>query len=1050
MAMTQTQIDEAFAAMGLAPPSSAVLAALEAIPDTYTALATIIQLPQVQTSVTPIVTMFDLALGHDPTSATLSSMVSSNLSQAQLASDFVSSQAFANVYNGGVLLNPNTVVTTANESIITALFVNGLGHPPTPATLSGFLGLTLSQAFLEFSQSQAAGISPIVDTSLTQILELATGISPQSNPPTPQDFTLTVGQDSVISGQNTVATTTPGVLVQSIGAVTVNAPLTGVFGNQPTLTSADVIQLAGTGNSLNAGFDGTDILPVMTIQGVQALTITQTGLGGTVLIAGTPGSIDGVTSLTYNGNGLLPTTMELGVPGEGIDKTTEANGFNLTVANSPGAPGTGVAVVFASTAFTGGEQINVTANGIGNVGGGTSHTAAAAEIIEAGTGGANGFAIWSVTSENANALNDIALNAEGSTKATTLNVIDDGSATWIWAGGDPADWAGLTTINAGLTTGNLTVTGHENGPDGILADDTTALTSVIGGAGADTFDLSAYAGSTAQVAGLSIAGGANTTIELSNSEINKISVVAANAFAQWTSVAVLDDVASPGLGGAVNMADFPGTGTLSFLSSTSGTSGAFFTSNLNVTNGPANFLVQFNEQNWDAATIAISGAAGGNTLTMDLSDVGVPTSVTTNGYPIVDLVVPHNSTIVFGSPYDTTFTDNTSGATPTLNISDAAGATAANADDVLLGNIGFFAPTTAVIGVSTVSINDASATSTTINADNIGRLLLGATNVTNINAQGTAHLVMDAPDTGGGVEGTQFNNDNPFLFHGVDVFGSNNGDNLLQGSSGPLTLDTAGNGYIGGVAADTINAGTHGGDSIFGEGGNDIINLAGAAHASDTVYIGTYDVSDTAPASPGTTFHQAITDIVGGIEIGANFYDGTLHNITTVNGFVNGATGDQINFSVGDWATGTLNGPGHDYGLLAASGAPIMAGASTMQLVTAPGTAVPTAEVVLDGITTYANASQLQSQLAIGTVGDIELAPTGVLGAHDIFHVLMAYSTGTQIDIADVSITNTSGAAITGIDTAKAGLSITVHDLVDITGMSNLGLLNPHDFTFTS
>ena len=115
MAMTQTQINEAFAAMGLAPPSSALLASLEAIPDTYTALATIIQLPQVQTSVIPIVTMFDLALGHDPTSATLSSMVESNLSQAQLASDFVSSQAFANVYNGGVLLNPNTIVTSCQR-----------------------------------------------------------------------------------------------------------------------------------------------------------------------------------------------------------------------------------------------------------------------------------------------------------------------------------------------------------------------------------------------------------------------------------------------------------------------------------------------------------------------------------------------------------------------------------------------------------------------------------------------------------------------------------------------------------------------------------------------------------------------------------------------------------------------------------------------------------------------------------------------------------------------------------------------------------------------
>ena len=83
-----------------------------------------------------------------------------------------------------------------------------------------------------------------------------------------------------------------------------------------------------------------------------------------------------------------------------------------------------------------------------------------------------------------------------------------------------------------------------------------------------------------------------------------------------------------------------------------------------------------------------------------------------------------------------------------------------------------------MIGISTVSINDASATSTTINADNIGRLLLGATNVTNINAQGTSHLVMDLPDTGGGVYGNDVNSDNPILFHGVDVFGSNNGDEL--------------------------------------------------------------------------------------------------------------------------------------------------------------------------------------------------------------------------------------------------------------------------------
>ena len=80
--------------------------------------------------------------------------------------------------------------------------------------------------------------------------------------------------------------------------------------------------------------------------------------------------------------------MQVGITGAGIDATTtEPMASTSRSANAPGAPGTEVAVVFASTAFTGGEQINVTANGVGNVGGGTSHTAAAAELIEAGTGG---------------------------------------------------------------------------------------------------------------------------------------------------------------------------------------------------------------------------------------------------------------------------------------------------------------------------------------------------------------------------------------------------------------------------------------------------------------------------------------------------------------------------------------------------------------------------------------------------------------------------------------------------------------------------------------
>ena len=122
--------------------------------------------------------------------------------------------------------------------------------------------------------------------------------------------------------------------------------------------------------------------------------------------------------------------------------------------------------------------------------------------IEAGSGGAAGFATWNVTSNGANGgTNSLALGALGSKDAKTLMLSDDGSGTTvITAAGDPADWAALTTINALGTSGAVTITGGElAGGDGLLADDTTALTLVEGGSGADTFDLSAYAGTVAEV-----------------------------------------------------------------------------------------------------------------------------------------------------------------------------------------------------------------------------------------------------------------------------------------------------------------------------------------------------------------------------------------------------------------------------------------------------------------------------------------------------------------------------------------------------------------------
>jgi hypothetical protein len=72
-----------------------------------------------------IVQMFEAGLGHTPSAATLTSMNASNLSDAQFAAAFVSSQAFANVNNGGVLPNPDA---PASANVIDSLFQNTLGH----------------------------------------------------------------------------------------------------------------------------------------------------------------------------------------------------------------------------------------------------------------------------------------------------------------------------------------------------------------------------------------------------------------------------------------------------------------------------------------------------------------------------------------------------------------------------------------------------------------------------------------------------------------------------------------------------------------------------------------------------------------------------------------------------------------------------------------------------------------------------------------------------------------------------------------------------------
>jgi hypothetical protein len=155
--LTAAQINGIYeAVLQRAPSSTEVTAALaldSATGDGAT-VAAIVDSAEAITNVYPILQMFELAFGYLPQAATLASMVQSALTVPELSSAVAASQTFANVYNGGTLINPNSPVTA---SIVEALYTQALGHAPTQSTLSGWLnaGLTVAEAFQDMVTSQS-------------------------------------------------------------------------------------------------------------------------------------------------------------------------------------------------------------------------------------------------------------------------------------------------------------------------------------------------------------------------------------------------------------------------------------------------------------------------------------------------------------------------------------------------------------------------------------------------------------------------------------------------------------------------------------------------------------------------------------------------------------------------------------------------------------------------------------------------------------------------------------------------------------------------------
>ena len=344
------------------------------------------------------------------------------------------------------------------------------------------------------------------------------------------------------------------------------------------------------------------------------------------------------------------------------------------------------------------------------------------------------------------------------------------------------------------------------------------------------------------------------------------------------------------------------------------------------------------------------------------------------------------------------------------------------------------------IGQTTVFVDGAVGSATVINDTGTGILDIGVTDVQSLSASSASNLIMDLPGSG--------------VTTGILVQGSAIGQNLLQGTSGPLTPTVAlpvlgtTQAYVGNVGNDQITGGA-GADNIFGEGGNDIITLNSA---SSTVWMGFYDVGHTGVSGVGTLFLQAVTDIVGGAESFTNGYGSAT---TTINNFALGTSGNVLVFSPGDWAEGNsaLSSGGTDFGLRSNTGGFITTGANaTFGVVNSPGATPGAGEVTLDNISTYANAAQLLNALIQSGVGNIAFFNT--LPAHGIQHELIAYGTNhPAINIADIEFFNNTNAPLV-LNTANANtpgnLTITVHDLVDLNfvGIIALENLSPSNIFF--
>jgi hypothetical protein len=886
-------------------------------------------------------------------------------------------------------------------------------------------------------------------------------------------FTLTVGQDTVISGQafsgNSSAISGP---VVPSSDVVVSAPLANPLGffNVPTLTTGDNVQLNGNNNTLNAFFSGAAVVAGETIQGVQTWNITNVGVGTVTIFGGAnvggPGPIGGtsnpgVQTLTFKNSALGGSTLNVGLAGTGIQSVLTAinslfngNGASLSVYEAKAA----FAAVGAPTALA--VTVN---NGV------TSTT-----TVDAGPdAGTTGYLTFNVVAQGGSTVtNTISLGATLATDATTVTLADDGANTTLLASTSDSsgafNWAKLTSVAATATaTGTENITGGEtaNGFLSALVGSSTAKFSItLDNAAGNVADLSSWAGTAAN---LTINLGTGGTAAAPN--ILALSSALADtttAFGGLSGVQQLDDAGA--VGGTVSMNLFPGVTDLTVVGAASGFGNGSLTSNWIINNAPAPaFTLNLQSPNLNGHSIGVAGAgAAGDTLTLDFGAVTNPggTFQSTN---YDNVIVNDSATTTFAVGGFLANATPGNNEVTTVNIASGATLVLANAAvtpttvGTQLGH-----DTATVLGGTSLSPMPGTIDINVTGGPGLVRFEVGVTNASVISAPGNVEVLMAGAD-------------DAFLYVGDP---SHNGDtvtagglvSILQGTMGPVSAFALGggaNGFTGavsggGATGDTLTD-TAGASGFYGDGGGDAINLGGGGN---TIEVGLFQTF-------ATQHNQIITGAAGGFDyantgfwgvggagtagaptaIGTLFPTGggTSADMTTVTGFqlatVGAIVNDTLNINTGAWNGGaTANHGAGELVQINHGTAPfnITLGASNVQLITSQGQLLggdSGANVIAYGLGNIANAAGLVTALN-SLAGVLTMDATTSISANE--HILFAYaSTGGDIKIADVDFL--SGVAA---GTSTQGATIAASDMFDL-GHTNIDLLgisaHPADIQFS-